>query len=292
MQALSNIAAFKPENEHRTRSVAFLLYILVICATHGGIETGVRMWGAALATIAMLVPELTRRYVFWLLLLLGLSLNLVWNYADAANHYYVTLYVTGFFAVEQYRHARGSEPAINLPRGLLLIVFGFATLQKLWTPYFTSGRLLGDYFLRGSSLQRTLSLCFPGHGQAVFGYLDVHAELAGTPPVAYHALPIAAPDESFLLLCQVLVITIAVVEGIVFLYVLLDKLFNHATFPLFMLAFVWGTFFFRDEYAFFSLICLLVYLARPTLAAAWKLAILVSFCGLLACEAGWLELPF
>jgi hypothetical protein len=245
-----------------------------------------------LAIAGLLVRELTSGYRFWLLLLVGLSLNVIWNYADAANHYYLTLYAAGFFAIEKYRQRHNTEPAINLPRGLLLIVFGFATLQKLWTPYFRSGRLLADYFLRGSSLQGALALFFPGHDQAVLAYLDVHAELAGIPPAHALALPIAAPGESFLLLCQILVITIAVLEGVVFLYLLIDKLFNHFTFPLLMLAFVWGTFIFRDEYTFFALICFLVYVARPALSVAWRLALLASFCALMACEVSGFELPF
>ena len=132
----------------------FLVFLLIFCPTHGRIVDLIKVEVVALAAIGVLVPWLVRRWEYWGLFTALFAVNLVYSFEHSANHYFLTLYTCMALAVMSYLRNRGDAVRINLPRALLIITFGFATLHKFLSEYFTSGRLLASYFLKGRTLQR------------------------------------------------------------------------------------------------------------------------------------------
>jgi hypothetical protein len=263
----------------------FLVYLLVTFATHSGVLTGVRVWGALLVMAAIFLPDLTARWVYWMTLAFTMALDLTINYASQANHFWLALYTTLFFALACYRQEQDIPMAFNIPRALLVAVFGFATLQKMITPYFTSGRLLSDYFLRGSSLSVPLSWIYPGFSDTIQAYRDTHAGLAASEVLTGTSLPISLPGDSFVTLCMALTAGIILVEAAMFISMAVGKSFHHPAMPVLLLAFVWGTFLFRGEYSFFALLCYLFFLAQPRMAPLAKILTLLSMATFLALDA-------
>ena len=277
------LAALDGESTPRT---LFLVYLLTLCATHGGVMTGVRVWVSIFAVAALLAPVLSRRSDYWFVVAFTLALDLTEHYASSANHYWGTLYLTLFLALDAYRRERGVSDRLNGPRALLLIIFGFAALQKLISGYFMSGRLLGAYMLRGESLFRTLSLFDESHEQTVQAYFDTYADVASHTSLGGFSLPIELPFELFPQLALAFALSVVVFETGMFLALTSRRFFESALMPPLMLAFVWGTLLMRGEFFFFALICTLFLLARPGLALFWKVLVLGSAITFIALDVG------
>ena len=264
-----------------------ITYVLVLCATHSGVSDGVRVWAALFCLSALFVPWLLDRAEFWFVLAFTLSLNLIYNYADAANHYYLTIYATLFFAIEAYRRGQGyAGTTINIPRALIIIAFFLATLQKIISPYFVSGRLLADYFLNGNSIYNTMSRLFTEHPAAVEGFRSAYHDVAANPDFNQSAIGLLLPGERFVELSQSVALVILAVEFIVFASFATGRVFRHSLIPVVALSFAWGTYFFRPEYGFYALFCLLFFLSRPDMKTPWKVLVVASIAAFLAFDVG------
>jgi hypothetical protein len=279
IQAADGLSA--PQAQRRL----FLLYLLVMFATHSSILTGVRVWGSVFVIVALMLPELASRSAYWQVLSFTMALDLFIHYPSQANHYWLSLYIAFFFAIATYREEQDTPLAFNVPRALLVAVFAFATLQKVMTPYFTSGRLLANYFLRGTSLTMPLAQIFNSHPDAVQAYLDAFGEISASTLLAGTAVPLTLPGPAFITICIALTAGIIFIEGAVFLALATNKSFEHPALPLLMIAFVWGTYFFRGECSFFALLCYLFFLSQPRMAPVWKALLLLSMAGFLALDA-------
>lgn len=262
----------------RLMPTLFLIYLMALCTTHSRVETSVSVVICFLSFVGLMVPTLTSRAVYWWWIGVILTSNLYFSYPFAANHYFLTIYTAFFFALATYIKERGLTESLNLPRTLLAIVFGFATLQKFLSPFFLSGRLLASYFLRGSSLSYTLSFLYPDYDQHIDIYNDSFDRIADEALLGQPSLAFDVPAPSFILVCQGLAYVIVATELLVFVAIVYNKSFYHKAFPALMLAFLWGTFMFRPEYFFFSLVCMFVLLARKDLRWRWK-ALLIGSIG-------------
>ena len=290
MVELNRVTAFESLSSAAVRKYLMITYVLVLCATHSGVTDGVRVWGALFCLAGLFLPWLLSRSAFWFALAFTLSLNLIYNYADAANHFYLTIYATLFFALEAYRREHGYEgTTINVPRALIVIAFLFATLQKIITPYFASGRLLADYFLNGNSLYKTLSLVFADHPEAVEHFVNAYHDVAASPALGETSVALIQPGDGFVELARGLALSIVVVEFLVFASFAIGRVFRHELMPLVVLGFVWGTYYFRPEFGFYALLCILFFLSRPDLKTHWKVLIVASAAAFLAFDVGDIE---
>jgi hypothetical protein len=235
----------------------FLVFLLIFCPTHGRIVDLIKVEVVALAAVGVLVPWLVRRWEYWGLFTALFAVNLVYSFEHSANHYFLTLYTCMALAVTTYVQGRGETPRINLPRALLIITFGFATLHKFLSEYFTSGRLLASYFLKGRTLQRPLELVYEGFPETIQAYRAQLDYISGHASVAATSVPITVPTPHFDTLCTWLALSIGIAELIVFGMLAWNKTFYSKWFPYVLVSFVWGTYLFRNELTFFSLLCIL-----------------------------------
>ena len=270
----------------------FLIYLLGLCATHGGVSDGVRLWGSLFCISALVIPKLAERTLFWLCLALVLMVNFVNYYEFAGNHTYLSFYTSVFFALDAYRDKNNLEFSFNIPRALLIIVFGFATLQKLLSAHFMSGKLLANYFIRGNSFNNALSWLYDGYVPAVQAYPDTFDKIANSTVLTGTSLPLLTPGNDFILLCQILTIIIVVVELGMFGAFAIEKVFDHPVMPLLTLGFVWGTSLFRHEYTFFTLLCILFLLSRPKMEPTWRFMFILSISILISFDIADIALVF
>ena len=266
------------------------VYLVVLVATHGGITDPVRFGVAFLSLFAIVVPAVTRWPAYWLAVTLLLAADLLYSYAHTANHYYLTIYTLAILTLETYRRARGCELAFNLSRALLIVVFGLAILQKAISPYFLSGRLMADYILTGGSLYWPLAWIYPGHDGAMQAFEHQFDLISSDPALVGTQLPIELPMAGFSLLVRGAAVSILLFEIGLFLALAWHRAFKHPLMPLFMLLFLWGTFFVRPEFSFFALIGILFMCARPDLNLRWTGVFVVSIVLFLALEVS--ELTF
>jgi hypothetical protein len=249
----------------------YLVYVILLLSTHTQLSSGPRIMGGLIAVVGLLMPGILRFPYYWLLFATALAGDLYTNYSGVANHYWLTVYTTLYFAVDAWRQERGEALAFNLPRALLIVTFGFATFHKLASSYFMSGRLLGQYFMGGHALYIPLSWIYPGLESSVQSYHDAKVQVDAAPIFDGYALPFDLPGEHFALLCATLTVSIAILELVIVAVLVIRPSFQSAVLPAALIAFVWGTFTVRGEYTFFSLVMLLTLLARPSLEPIWRL---------------------
>ena len=137
MRALERLPLVSAVSAASVPRTVFLVYLLVLCATHDGVLTGARVWCAIFAVAALLVPALQARYQFWLVIVFTLALNLLSNYDSAANHYWLTCYTTLYLALDAYREERHLEPSINVPRAPCDILGARLTQRAALAPEFS-----------------------------------------------------------------------------------------------------------------------------------------------------------
>jgi hypothetical protein len=237
--------------EHvRYLAVLFAVFILSLAATHTVAIVATRVCTAFLAIAGLAFQWLLLSRAYWFSMTLALMLNLPFRYETAANHYFLTVYVSGLFAVWV---APGGARLVKVGGMLIALVMVFAVVGKLLSPYYLKGNLVGEFFLPGSSLRGLLSLVWP---EISLGGVDYFVNFEATkaiPPGFAVALPAFVPSTAFTSLCQAMAISIVVVEGLV--------AFAFATrwkYEAGLLAiFLWGTFILRPEYYFLALLALL-----------------------------------
>ena len=266
------------------------VYLVVLVATHDGITDEVRFGVAVLSLFAIVVPGVTRWSACWLAATLLLAADLFYSYSHAANHYYLTIYILAILTLETYRRGRGEELAFNLPRALLIVVFGLAILQKAISPYFLSGRLLADYVLTGGTLYWPLAWIYAGHDGALQAFERQFELISGDPTLAGAQVPIELPTAAFSILVRGAAVSILLFETGLFLALAWHRAFRHRLTPLLMLLFLWGTFLLRPEFSFFALLGILFMCARPDLNLRWTGSYVVSIVLFLALEVSELNL--
>ena len=270
----------------------FAVFLLVLCATHFGVLLGVRAWVAFFAILGILSPRIMERPLYWVTIAFTLALDLIPNYPSAANHYWLTLYVSIYFLISSLRLEQNQPVAFNVPRALLVVTFGVAGLQKVISSYFASGRLLEFYFIRGDSFDRVFTKVYPEFDRVKYAFWEAHAAVAGSHQLGGVTSAFELPGPGFIALCVVLTVTIIVVELAAFAALAWNRVFEHRAMDVLMLMFLWGTFLFRGEYTFFALLSMLYFLAKPQLGLGWKLAFVASMAVFISLDAGGIDTVF
>ncbi len=290
MKHLHQIFEWERVNAGMVARAGTWVYLVVLVATHDGISNVVRFGVAFLSLFAIVVPPVTRWPAYWLAVTLLLAADLLYSYAHAANHYYLTIYALAILALETYRRSRGDELAFNLPRALLIVVFGLAILQKAISPYFLSGRLMADYVLTGGTLYWPLAWIYEGLDGATRAFEHQFDLISSDPALVGSQLPIELPMAGFSLLVRGAAVSILLFEVGLFLALAWHRAFKHRLMPLLMLLFLWGTFLVRPEFSFFALLGILFMCARPDLNLRWTALFVVSIVLFLALEVSELTL--
>jgi hypothetical protein len=168
---------------------------------------------------------------------------------------------------------------------LLIVVFGFATFYKIKSVFFRSGRLLSDYILSGDSLPTVFNFIYGEKFEtAISNYKQNSEILACQFPIDGQTIELIIPDPSYIIIVQIITLGIIIIELLIFLSFIIPNYFYSRHLPLIIILFVWSTFLMRNEYAFFSLLCILTYYARPKMIKPYKLAMVLTIAFFLAFE--------
>lgn len=271
----------------------FCLYLICIVSTHDYIEIEVKIITALLSFLGLLFPVLRSKASLWFCFTPVLASQLISSYATVANHYFLTIYTALMLGTMCLIESRDEKPSVNMARGLLAVVFGFATFHKIQSSYFRTGRLLGDYFFEGDSLTGTLGFWIPGFKEEFIPAYkgSIHTLLNGNILLNEQ---VAVPEISggLILFCQLMAWSVIAVELLLFVGIIWNKSFYSRFMPALFLVFIWGTFCFRNERAFFSLASILFLFSSPHLKPHWIYAVTASILILLSLELGglWISL--
>jgi len=255
----------------------FLLYLLVLCITHGEIHYYVKILIVAFSLMGIFIPRLSSQLIYWLIILSALVFNLYFSFWYSSNHFFLAIYTVAAIIVELLISKKRSQLLVNPYRSLLIITFGLATLQKIISPYFLSGKLMASYILGGGSFYRVLSFIKPNHENLVYAYYDTTILAKSQPLIGdLNSFPISIPGEEFIMVCIILSVLIVIVELLLFILSANSKCFYHPKFVWVLIWFVWITFTFRQEYSFFALLLILFLLSVDKIRRTPNIALILS----------------
>ena len=267
-----------------------LLYILVLCFTHHEVHQYVKVILVLVCIAGILIKEISNHFLFWGLVFGMMIFNLFFRYTISSNHYFLAVFTVIAVFIQTLKTEQGQALRINPYRSLIIITMGLATLQKLLSSYFLSGKLIATYILGGGSFYHLIGYFDPKHIERVDTYYDTLKLVKEQPfseDIASWAIPV--PGEHFMMACLIITMLIVASELVLFLLTLVTKLYYKHWFPWILVAFVWVTFTFRQEYSFFALLLILFLLSNKDVGKVSDLIIKSSIVFLLILDlAFWI----
>ena len=281
MKALSE--AYLIIDQKYFKDKLFLIWLICVLTTHNILEP-VQIIGFILCFVGLFSAQLISNPRFWYILGTVLVLNQIERYFHAANHYWLSIYIT--FAIGIYHHTQNRDDiSFNVFRYLFIVVFGFATFYKIKSSFFRTGRLLSDYALRDHTLPSTFRFLYGENMDAAVKSYKLNSELLACKfPIDGQSIDLTLPDPSFIILLQTFTIAVIIIELLIFITLIIPKYFYSKHFPIIIIAFVWSTFIMRNEYGFFSLLCVLTYFSRADMIKEYKLTMVVTIALFLSFE--------
>ena len=276
--------------KRQTNSVKILLiYLIAISLTHSEIHLYIKVALISISAVGLIFGPVRKSYLLWAAILTLLSFNLYFSYWYSSNHFFLTVYAVLATLILRFRDNAPMQERINPYRSLLAIAMGLAVLQKLINPYFMSGRLIAMYVAGGGSFYSILSVFSKDHTSIVSSYYEVFDTVKSASYQSEASVDLVGEYGSqFFIICLIISLLIVAVEGLVFLFTV-RKTFHTSTYAWALLAFVWMTLAFRQEYAFFSLLLILYLLAAKDIKKPVWIAVIGSITIFLGLEL-WFNL--
>jgi len=252
-------------------ALVFLAYIF----TSSRIDETIRA-SLAVTLFAMLVLGVTtaRSLMLWPLVTIGFLIALVSRPLDVPNHHWMMTYLSAAIAVSVLSTSKDATRIENLQtntRWLVIVLMGFATLQKLLSTNFINGTYIGFELARGGFAGPLLKR-IPGIGDLVTENADLVQQLHTTPPEVLEQVSLT-PFPSFALVAYGFTASILLIEGWLFLGVWLfpKRLITHLS----LIAFIVTLTVLRQEVTFISVVCTLGLMScgveKPRLRACYAL---------------------
>jgi len=185
-------------------------------------------------------------------------INVAVHYENTANHAYLSVYI----AIAAFLSLLIKDVSFSTNCRLLLgVVMLFASIQKFFCPYYTSGTLIVDYIMRGDSLKWMLSWAndsfAPLQQASLNNILHIRSQFSDNV-----WLPTLA-NSTIIDLAKIFAWSGVILEGLAAIVCFNKKLFNTFLSPVMAVSLLIGIYILRNETEFLSLICVLFYYATP-----------------------------
>ena len=190
-RALSNVARFTTDNYFHTLLILFSAIVFVFFTTKDYIPTLFRLlmpW----VLLIMITTNLRRTWCWTLILAtVMLIINVYLNYYNSANHGFMIAYIALalLIAISADDEALMQKMALYF----LTALMGLALVQKLASPYYMSGNLIGDYILTGQMFKNLITIVYPDWVNVVHENNAAIRELGSLPPAVGNSVSLLAP---------------------------------------------------------------------------------------------------
>ncbi len=254
-RALSNVARFATDNYFHTLLILFSAIVFVFFTTKDYIPTVFRLIMPWMLLI-MITTNLRRTWCWTLILVVVmLIINVFMNYYNSANHGFMIAYIglALLIAISADDEALMQKMALYF----LTVLMGLALVQKLASPYYMSGNLIGDYILTGQMFKNLITVVYPDWVNVVHENKAAIRELGSLPPAAASSVSLAVP-AGITALIMVLTYTSLATQFLMEVALLLRARMGkwvHYALLLFVLI-IYST---RNENVFLSMNCILGY---------------------------------
>jgi len=249
------VSCFVAENYFHTLLILFAAIVFTFFTTKDYIPPIFRM---IMPWVLLLMITSTIRRTWTLMLFLTsvmLVINVMLNYYQIANHGFMIAYISLalLIAVAANDEALMQKMALYF----LTILMGLALVQKLVSPYYMSGNLIGDYILTGMMFKYLIAVVYPNWLNIVHENNAAIRDLGVMPSSVGNSVALAAPAGVATLIMALTYISLASQFLIEVALLLRSRLgaFVHYALLLFVLI-IYST---RNENVFLSMNCILGY---------------------------------
>lgn len=189
----SPINHFVSENHIRTLLILFSAIVFVFFTTKEYIPFASRMIAPFL--LLFLVTTKDARLQFGLLfgVVLTLALNLWGNFYVTANHGFMITYIGIALMIAIAAAKNGSNVIARAAVLLISILMGLALIQKIISPHYMSGALIGGYLANGQMFKVLISLVVPEWTQIVHQNILAQKALTALQPAVASGVPVTVP---------------------------------------------------------------------------------------------------
>lgn len=254
-RALSNVAGFATDKYFHTLLILFSAIAFTFFTTKYYIPAVFRFilpW----VLLIMITTNLRRTWCWTLILTtVMLVINVYVNYYHSANHGFMIAYIglALLIAISADNEVLMQKMALYF----LTVLMGLALVQKLASPYYMSGNLIGDYILTGQMFKNLITVVYPDWVNVVHENNAAIRELGSLPPATGSSVPLVVP-AGITALIMVLTYTSLAAQLLMEAALLLRArlgVWVHYALLLFVLI-IYST---RNENVFLSMNCILGY---------------------------------
>ncbi len=148
-RALTAVTRFATDNYFHTLLILFAAIVFTFFTTKDYIPALFRI--AMPWVLLIMITSTDKRRWFWMLAVSSVMLliNVYLNFYISANHGFVITYI-GFALIIAVAAENGEASMQKMALWFLTLLMGLALVQKLSSPYYMSGNLIGDYILSGN----------------------------------------------------------------------------------------------------------------------------------------------
>jgi hypothetical protein len=188
---LSNVARFATDRYFHTLVILFAAIVFTFFATKDYIPTVFRLFMPWVLLI-MITTTMQRRWVWTLMLsTLMLVINVYLNFYTSANHGFMIAYIGLALLI-----AISADDEVLMQKmalWFLTALMGLALIQKMSSPYYMSGNLIGDYILTGQMFKNLITVVYPDWVNVVHQNVAAGRELATITPQNRNAVDLVVP---------------------------------------------------------------------------------------------------
>lgn len=188
---LGSVARFATDNYFHTMMILFAAIVFTFFTTKEYIPTGFRLvmpW-----VLFLMITATVKRTWAWMLVLASIMLviNAVLNFYVSANHGFMIAYISLALLIAVCADDQALMQKMAL--WFLTVLMGLALIQKLASPYYMSGNLIGDYILTGQMFKNLITVAHPDWVNVVHANIAAKRELAAILPSTGNSVPLAVP---------------------------------------------------------------------------------------------------
>lgn len=200
---IAPIARFVTDEHIRTLLILFSAIVFVFFTTKDYIPFVARLVVPFLLLVLVAANTMRQRFILLFWITLGLALNVVLNFYVIANHGFVIMFIGVALLIACASEDGASDTIARAAVYLISILMGLALIQKLISPHYMNGDLIGSYLANGYMFKTLISLFDPSWPQTVHQNLAAQKDLMALAPASQSAVSVTIPP-----LIQVLAIVL------------------------------------------------------------------------------------
>lgn len=175
---LGAVVRFSTDNYFHTLLILFAAIVFTFFTTKDYIPLLFRM--AMPWVLLVMITGTARRTWSWMLVLatVMLIINISVNFYVSANHGFMIAYIAVALLIAVSAAEGGEELMRKMALYFLTALMGLALVQKIVSPYYMSGNLIGDYILTGQMFKNLITVAYPDWVNVVHENLAAKRDLA------------------------------------------------------------------------------------------------------------------